>query len=299
VGDDTIIGPGSGFSILRVMKENKFLSVSFSGYHDQNYLNPEKGGYATIVRAYLEHILAGFIPIGITDCLNYGNPEDPEIMGEFVHGLEGMNKACKGLDVPVISGNVSFYNESANGAIKPLIEIGMVGLKNGFKDIKHNSFTEIDSVVYELNLTKKQLYPSVFARDILKIKDGSVSFVELKDIKEFVKILKNNRDLYLSARVQSKGGSLITIFKMFLNRVLNIKINKIDIKNSFSESPYTMIFQIAKENEEKFKNIFKEYSIKKLGNIKKSGKTGFMLDGEDIYEKAKNNYDNSFTGHLK
>lgn len=128
VRTNSVVLPGADASVLRVRDTDKAIALTTDCNGRYTYLNPYRGGVIAVAEAVRNLACCGAKPLGITDCLNFGNPDDPEILWQFREAVRGMSAACRALDVPVISGNVSFYNESPTGAVHPTPVIGMVGL---------------------------------------------------------------------------------------------------------------------------------------------------------------------------
>ncbi len=125
---NTLVLPGSDASVLRVKGTRKGIALSVDCNSRYCYLDPYVGGMIAVCESARNVACSGAEPIGLTDCLNFGNPEKPEIMWQFRSAIEGMAKACEALEVPVVSGNVSFYNETMGKGIHPTPTVGMVGL---------------------------------------------------------------------------------------------------------------------------------------------------------------------------
>jgi phosphoribosylformylglycinamidine synthase len=125
---NTLVLPGSDAAVLRVKGTRKGIALSVDCNSRYCYLDPYVGGMTAVVESARNVACSGAEPIGLTDCLNFGNPEKPEIMWQFRSAIEGMAKACEALGVPVVSGNVSFYNETMGKGIHPTPTVGMVGL---------------------------------------------------------------------------------------------------------------------------------------------------------------------------
>lgn len=121
-------GPGSDAGVLRIRGTHKGLAMTTDGNGRFVYLSPEVGGQIALVEAAANIIASGAEPLAITDCLNYGDPTDPEIFWELHQSVQGMADACREFNTPVISGNVSLYNENNGQAIHPTPMVGMVGL---------------------------------------------------------------------------------------------------------------------------------------------------------------------------
>ncbi len=124
----TVQRPGGDAAVLRVLGTPKGIAVTADCTPRYCLADPREGGRQAVAEAWRNLTAVGATPLAITDCLNFGNPEKPEIMGQFAACIEGMAEACRALDFPVVSGNVSFYNETNGAAIPPTPTVGGVGL---------------------------------------------------------------------------------------------------------------------------------------------------------------------------
>ncbi|SVE63136.1 uncharacterized protein METZ01_LOCUS515990, partial [marine metagenome] len=125
---DTIQKPGGDSAVVRIHGKNKGVALTVDSSTHYSLANPTNGGKQVVCEAWRNLISVGSNPIAITNCLNFGNPEKVKVMGQFVETIDGISQACTYLDFPVVSGNVSFYNETQNKAISPTPTIGGVGL---------------------------------------------------------------------------------------------------------------------------------------------------------------------------
>ena len=128
VGINTLVLPGSDAAVLRIKGTRKALAVTTDGNGRQAFLDPRQGAAMAVAEAARNVSCSGGLPIGVTDCMNFGSPERPEILWQFAEAIEGIAAACRALDMPVVGGNVSFYNETNGQAILPTPVIGVVGL---------------------------------------------------------------------------------------------------------------------------------------------------------------------------
>jgi phosphoribosylformylglycinamidine synthase len=128
VRTDTVVPPGSDAAVVRVKGTKKALSITVDCNSRYCYLNPFTGGAIAVAEAARNLVASGAMPLAVTDCLNFGSPERPEVMWQFREAILGMSKACTALGTPVVGGNVSFYNETSGNAIYPTPTVGMVGL---------------------------------------------------------------------------------------------------------------------------------------------------------------------------
>ena len=166
---DTLVGPGGDAALVRVHGTNKALALTTDVTPRYCLANPVAGGRQAVAEAYRNISATGATPLAITNCLNFGNPERPEIMGQFVGCLEGMGAACRALDFPVVSGNVSLYNETNGRGIMPTPAIGGVGVLHDLSKAVSSAFTETGLLVYVIGETHGALGCSLYARDVLEI----------------------------------------------------------------------------------------------------------------------------------
>jgi len=156
-------GPGAGPGLIK-LKSQRALAVTVDGNSLYCYLDPERGGAIAVAEAARNLACVGAKPLGLTNCLNFGNPEKPETAWQFYHVILGMSQACRVLDIPVTGGNVSFYNESPQGAVYPTPIVGMVGLVEDEGKIPSPGFTAPDWVIILLGETLPELGGSEYVK---------------------------------------------------------------------------------------------------------------------------------------
>ena len=128
VGLNTVVGPGSDAAVLRIKGTNKGFAATADCNSLYVYLDPYRGGQIAVAEAARNLVCSGAEPIAVTDCLNFGSPEKPEIFWQLKEAVAGLAEACRELETPVIGGNVSLYNETKGEAVYPTPVVGMVGL---------------------------------------------------------------------------------------------------------------------------------------------------------------------------
>ena len=165
---DTLAGPGGDAALVRVHATNKALALTTDVTPRYCLADPVTGGQQAVAEAYRNISATGATPLAITNCLNFGNPERPEIMGQFVGCLEGMGAACRELDFPVVSGNVSLYNETNGASIMPTPAIGGVGVLDDLSKAVGSAFTQAGLLVYVIGETHGALGCSLYVRDVLE-----------------------------------------------------------------------------------------------------------------------------------
>ena len=154
---DTIQKPGGDAGVVRVHGSEKAIAATVDSSASYCYAHPLSGGKQIVCETWRNLICVGAEPIAITNCLNFGNPEKPENMGEFVECVEGLNEASKYLNFPVVSGNVSFYNETKDKGIKPTPTIGGVGLIKNYKDMITMDLKETGNIILVVGKTEGHL----------------------------------------------------------------------------------------------------------------------------------------------
>ena len=163
---DTAQKSGGDAAIIRIHNKSKAIAVSVDSSANYCKSHPLTGGKQIVCENWRNLISVGAKPLAITNCLNFGNPENPEVMGEFAECLMGIKEACEFLNYPVVSGNVSFYNGTNKKNISPTPVIGGVGLISNFKKINH-IFKRENSILLLIGKTFGHLEQSVFRRSSL------------------------------------------------------------------------------------------------------------------------------------
>ncbi|MDP9423858.1 MAG: phosphoribosylformylglycinamidine synthase subunit PurL [Pseudomonadota bacterium] len=183
VGADTVQKPGGDAAVVRVHGTNKALAITTDCTPRYCYADPYEGGKQAIAEAYRNLCAVGARPLAVTNCLNFGNPQRPEIMAQFVGCLEGMGEACRALDFPIVSGNVSLYNESkatgGGSAILPTPAIGGVGLLDGWERSATSSFKDDGDHIFVIGGTEGHLGQSLWLAEIEGRRDGEPPAVDL------------------------------------------------------------------------------------------------------------------------
>ncbi|MEK6747264.1 MAG: phosphoribosylformylglycinamidine synthase subunit PurL [Pseudomonadota bacterium] len=216
VGNDTIAKSGGDAAVVRVHGTNKALAITTDCTPRYCYADPIEGGKQAVAETWRNITAVGATPLAITNCLNFGNPQKPEIMGQIVGCLQGMGEACRALDYPIISGNVSLYNETNGSAIQPTPAIGGVGILRDLSKRVGNAFVAVDEDIIVIGETKGHLGASLYLREILGREEGAPPPVDLKAEKangDFVRSLIQNGKLTACHDI-SDGGLLVAIAEM-------------------------------------------------------------------------------------
>jgi len=265
---DTIQKPGGDAGVVRVHGTSKAVAACVDSSAVYCYAHPISGGKQIVCESYRNLISVGSIPIAITNCLNFGNPEKEKNMGEFVECVQGISEASEYLDFPVVSGNVSFYNETKDKGIKPTPSIGGVGLIKNYKNMTTMEFKNEGNIVLVIGKTIGHLDQSIFAREILSEKKGPPPEINLFNEKNngstVLKLI--NKYLVEACHDVSLGGILVGIAKMCIKSNKGLKINKLNtlmnkFEYFFGEDQARYIIEVKKDNLEKVKNILNENSV--------------------------------------
>ncbi len=252
---DTIQKPGGDSGVVKVHGTNKAVAASVDSSAVYCWAHPLTGGKQVVAESWRNLISVGATPIAITNCLNFGSPENEDNMGEFVECVEGIGEASKYLNFPVVSGNVSFYNQTKEVGIKPTPSIGGVGLIKNYQNMITMNFKEINNLVLVIGKTEGHIDQSLFARTILDEKNGPPPEVNLfneKNIGEtLLKLMENN--FVKSAHDVSLGGIITAVSKMCIKGNKGIKLEKPkillnEIEYFFSEDQGRYIIEINPKN---------------------------------------------------
>jgi phosphoribosylformylglycinamidine synthase subunit PurL len=212
IGTATEIRPGGDAAVVRVKGTDKRLACCTDGNNRWVYLDPRRGAQASVAEAARNIACTGAQPLAITNCLNFGNPYDPEIYWQFREAIRGMGEACRAFDTPVTGGNVSFYNESPAGAVHPTPVIGMVGLLEGVSPVP-SAFRGEDELVILLGGPGTELGASHYLERRLGRLAGAVPIVDLDHERRLQAFLaRAAREGWLrSAHDVSEGGLAVAL----------------------------------------------------------------------------------------
>ncbi|MDX3910103.1 MAG: phosphoribosylformylglycinamidine synthase subunit PurL [Sphingobium sp.] len=222
VGADTLQRPGGDAAVVRIHGTNRALAISTDCTPRYCYADPFEGGKQAIAECYRNISAVGATPLAVTNCLNFANPQRPEIMGQFVGCLDGMGEACRALDFPIVSGNVSLYNESkatgGGSAILPTPAIGGVGVLDDIDSMATVAFKSEGEAIFVIGSNNGHLGQSLWLRELHGREEGPAPSVDLAKEKAHAAFV---RDLIAQGKVTavhdiSDGGLLVAIAEMAL-----------------------------------------------------------------------------------
>ncbi|WP_283679639.1 phosphoribosylformylglycinamidine synthase subunit PurL [Lentilactobacillus sp. Marseille-Q4993] len=258
VQTNTVVAPGSDAAVLRVRGTNKALAITTDVNGRYLYLNPRIGGQIAVAEAARNVVASGGVPVGITDCLNFGNPEKTDQFYEMDQAAMGMTDACELFDTPVISGNVSLNNEFDDVAIYPTPMVGMVGLIESLDHITTQDFKHDGDLVYVIGDTNVDFNGS----EIQKMQTGAINgqlfdfdlHTEYKNQKLVLTAIKNG--LIQSAHDVSEGGLIVTLAESTFGNGLGIEA-KLDMTGAelFSETQSRFVVSVSPEHKDEFEKL--------------------------------------------
>jgi len=264
VRTNTVVGPGADAAVIRIKGTAKGLALTVDGNSRYCYLDPYVGGVIAVVEAARNLACVGARPIGLTDCLNFGSPENPEVMWQFAQVIQGMRDACTALNVPVVSGNVSFYNETDGTPIYPTPTIGMVGLIDKVERAMTPWFKAPGDVVVMLGRTREELGGSEYLKTVHGLTRGTPPWIDLK-IEQAVQaccLEAIDRQLLSSAHDVSDGGLAVTLAECCIghpDKLLGVRIETHEMirgdASLFSESQSRIVVSLKEENLDRLKEI--------------------------------------------
>ena len=284
---DTVVRPGSDAAVVRVHDTNKGIAISTDCSPTYCKHNSFEGGKHAVVETWRNIIASGALPIAITDCMNFGNPEKPEIMGQFVECIRGMGEACSKLNYPVISGNVSFYNETNGEGIYPTPAIGGVGLIKDLSNTMTIALKKEGSYICVIGKNNNHLGNSQYLSIIKNKEIGSTPSIDLNEELKNGKFVLNciEKSKFEAVHDIADGGLLIALAEMSIYGKKGVKID-VDksslIEYLFGEDQSRYLVEISKNNvkdimsEAEKNNVFVEkigltqadqFEIKNIGKI--------------------------------
>lgn len=275
VQTNTVYGPGRGDgSVIRVKENNKGLVLSADCNTRQCYIDPKLGSAAAVMESGRNVATKGARPLAITDCLNFGNPQNPEVMWQFAQACEGIKEACSALNTPVISGNVSLYNETSGVSVYPTPSIAMVGVIENPDNAIPSYFQKDSNSIYIVGDTADEFGGSLYMKKFCDKVAGVMPKVDFaKELKLWDMLISANEDkLISSAKDCSCGGIAITLAKMSAigDKGCTVVTNFEDKNLVFAESLSRVVVEISKANEANFEAKVKSFGL----NVSKIGTVG-------------------------
>ncbi|MGA1846556.1 phosphoribosylformylglycinamidine synthase subunit PurL [Deferribacter abyssi] len=297
VRTNTVVLPGSDAAVLRLKGSKKGIVLSMDCNSRYCYLDPYKGGQIAVIEAARNVAMSGGRPLAITDCLNFGNPEKPEVMWQFVKAIEGMSFACEKLNTPVVSGNVSFYNETDGKGVYPTPTVVMVGVIDDVEKRIESHFIGEGNLIYLIGENNGEIGGSEFLSYCLEMDEGIVPEPKIEENIKLIKFMVDavENDLILSAHDVSLGGLVIALFEMCVKNKIGAQVNfdyKInDFRYLFSETQGLAFVEVNPAIEERFLLYANKYDLRtervgvtggKEFKVKKGRRVVLLYNLEDL-----------------
>ena len=238
------------------------------------FADPYKGAMIAVAEAARNIVCSGGQPLGVTNCLNFGNPYDPEVYYQFVHSIKGMGDACRRFDTPVTGGNVSFYNQHPNGAVYPTPTIGMVGLLEDVEDKMTLGFKEEGDIIFLIGKSTDDINSSEYLHKIHGLEFSPAPYFEIEEEyqvqQKIAALIKKN--LLASAHDISEGGLFISLLECaFINDLgFDVVASNFNIRKDgywFGESQSRVVVSIKEEKVNEFKKILGDHPYEELGFV--------------------------------
>ncbi|WP_409296662.1 phosphoribosylformylglycinamidine synthase subunit PurL [Peribacillus sp. SCS-26] len=259
VRTNTVVAPGSDAAVVRIRETNKALAMTTDCNSRYLYLDPEMGGKIAVAEAARNIICSGAEPLAITDCLNFGNPEKPEIFWQIEKAADGMSEACRTLRTPVIGGNVSLYNETNGEAVYPTPVVGMVGLIKDLKHITTQSFKNAGDSIYVIGETKDEFGGS----ELQKLQNGRIFGrapeldLDIESRRQGALLSAIQGGLVKSAHDIAEGGFAVALAESVFGtgHGAAVKVGGPAVSALFSETQSRFIVSVAPQDKEAFETL--------------------------------------------
>ncbi|WP_066390890.1 phosphoribosylformylglycinamidine synthase subunit PurL [Neobacillus mesonae] len=287
VRTNTVVAPGSDAAVVRIRGTRKALAMTTDCNSRFVYLDPETGGKIAVAEAARNIICSGAEPLAITDNLNFGNPEKPEVFWQIEKSADGISEACRVLETPVIGGNVSLYNETSGTAIYPTPVIGMVGLVTDLDHITTQEFKNNGDLIYLVGETS----PEFGGSELQKLVNSGRVFgkapelnINLEKARQEQVLAAIRAGVIQSAHDLSEGGLSVALAEsLFGSKKLGAKVNiSGDLVTAlFSETQSRFLLSVKKEDQEKFESLVEAQLI---GEVNQTGSLQVSAEGEIVLE---------------
>jgi phosphoribosylformylglycinamidine synthase len=274
VQTNTAKHPGSlDASVIRVKETGRALAMSSDCNPRYCYIDPYKGAALAVVEAGRNVAMSGARPLAITDCLNYGNPENPEVMWQFAQGCEGIKEACKALETPVVSGNVSLYNETNGQSVHPTPAIATVGVNESADRVLPSSFQQAGNAIVLIGETEGVFGGSLYFKELFDATVGTLDEVKYaQELGLWQLVIDANTDgLLEAAKDVNVGGIAIALAKMAAVGDLGVDaaVALDDPRWIFDETQSRAILEVQPQHLEAVTSLAEKLSlsIEKIGTV--------------------------------
>jgi len=311
VQTNTAVLPGADASVLRIKNTSKALAVTLDGNSFYTYSNPKSGGKIAVAEACRNLACVGARPIGVTNCLNFGNPEKPEIMWQFKEAVEGIAQACRIFHIPVTGGNVSFYNDTEGTSIYPTPVLGVVGMIHDLNKITTPDFKGPENIIILLGKSKEELGASEYLKKIHSLKKGPPPEIDLEKEKRVQALCLEaiSQGLLKSAHDLSEGGLAQCLAECCIlgKKRMGCQVDLLDSIRTdsllFGETQSRILISLERKHLDVLKDLAKKIEVPfsiigKTGGkqvcIKHLGKIIIDIPIQKVYSSWKNSIPNHF-----
>ncbi|WP_424475599.1 phosphoribosylformylglycinamidine synthase subunit PurL [Oceanobacillus kimchii] len=301
VQTNTVVTPGSDAAVIRIKGTDKALAMTTDCNSRYIYLDPETGGKIAVAEAARNIVCSGAKPLGLTDGLNFGNPTNPEIFWQMEKSVEGMSAACNALHTPVISGNVSLYNQSKGKSIYPTPIVGMVGLHESTKHITPSYFQQKEDVIYCIGEAKAEFGGSELQQLYSGKYEGKAPHIDLDVEAERQENLLTaiKEGIISSAHDISEGGLAIALAESLFNgKGLGAEIKLVGeaTVELFSETQSRFLVSVNETHVAAFEAYFPEAA--KLGKVTDQGELSISINDKTIIQERVGELENLWKGAI-
>ena len=284
---NTILAPGSDAAVIRVPGTNKGLAMTVDCNGRYVYLDPKVGGAIAVAEAARNIVASGAMPLAVTDNMNFGSPDNPEIFWQMEQAIDGISEACLALDTPVIGGNVSLYNERSGSAIYPTPTIGMVGLLEDLKHVTTQYFKDAGDLIYIIGETKAEFGGSelqVMQNGKVEGRPPSIDLaVEKANQQTVLNAIKAG--LLKSAHDVSEGGIAVALAEALFTggcHAAEIDMPFDDATLLFSESQSRFIVSVSPKNRRAFERLAPSAVL--IGEVGSQGHLEISCKGQKVID---------------
>jgi phosphoribosylformylglycinamidine synthase len=282
VRTNTVIGPGSDSAVVRLKDTNKALAISTDCNGRYVYLDPFNGAKMAVAESARNVVCSGAQPLAITNCLNFGNPKDPEIYWQFKEAVLGMGDMCRELNTPVTGGNVSFYNETLDNAVYPTPVIGMVGLLENVKHVTTMEYKNSGDFIVAIGTLNGVIGGSEYLKTIHKRTEGPIANIDmrLEHRVQAMSLEAIEKGIINSAHDLSDGGLAVNIAESVicakgdLGASLDLVRKLEDVELLFGECPSVIIVTVSESDLYELVVLAKKHDIhsQTIGKVTDNGK---------------------------
>ena len=302
VRTSTVVTPGSDAAVVRVRGTNKGLAMTTDCNSRYIYLDPVTGGKIAVAEAARNVVCSGAKPLAITDCLNFGNPENPEIFWQLDQSAEGISAACLALDSPVIGGNVSLYNERSGSAVYPTPTIGMVGLVEDLSYVTTQEVKQAGDIIYLIGETKTEFGGSELQKLVEKRIFGKAPSIDLEveAVRQHAVLKAIHAGVVQSAHDIAEGGLAVALAEKTFGANglgIEVKLEGSAISTLFSETQSRFLLTVKPENVAEFEAIISD--AVKIGHVTNSNNIIISTnDGAEWISGSVNEFRSAWKGAI-